>query len=130
MDFGLMSATVNPSEPTIDAIMRDAMACANASISGIGNIAKAGANMYNAVGNMLSPSGMNPQAMNPYSANMGMTPQANYAYAEYGNNMGYANAQYLNPMTSQMPMGYPGFADPDYGAMIPTTGYSGFGGRL
>ena len=128
MDLGMVSATGNPSAATIDEIMRDAMMCANAGINGIGGIAKAGVNMYNAMGNLFS--GNLGQQANPYSANMGMMPQANYAYAEYGNNMGYANTQYLNPMTSQIPMGYPGFADPDYGAMVPTTGYGGFGGRL
>lgn len=128
MNFGMMTApaSANPSDASIDYIMRDAMACANAGITGIGNIAKAGVGLYNAMGNMFSnPMGMmGQQNTNPYSANMGVVPQAHYAYAE--GVPGYVNTAYLNPMTSQMPMGYPGFADSDYGVCV---GYNGFGGR-
>lgn len=130
MDLGLMSASANPSGATIDEIMRDAMACANAGITGIGDIAKAGVNMYNAMGNIFN-NPMGQQNMNPYSANMGMSPQipvAQYAYAENG--MGYGTTAYLNTMNpSQMVMGYPGFADPDYG-IGSSMGFGGFGGRL
>ena len=127
MDLGLMAASGHPSEATIDDIMRDAYACANAGITGVGNMVKTGINMYNTMGNIFS--GQAQQNTNPYSANMGMyqaAPQAQYAYAESG--VGYGTA-YINPMTSQMPMGYPGFADPDYG-MGSSMGYSGFGGNL
>ena len=61
MNFGMMTApaSANPSDASIDYIMRDAMACANAGITGIGNIAKAGVGLYNAMGNMFSnPMGM------------------------------------------------------------------------
>lgn len=132
MGLGLMSASTNPSGATIDDIMRDAMACANAGITGIGGIAKAGVNMFNTVGNMFSnPSGMmGQQGGYPYSANMGMPqqiPQATYAYAENG--MGYGTTPYLNTMSPQWAMGYPGFADPDYGSGV-SMGFGGFGGSL
>lgn len=129
MDLGLMS-TANPSNATIDDILRDARMCADAGIMGIGNIAKAGVNMYNTVGNaFVNPTGMFNQP-NPYQYQntMGMgyaPPQAQYAYAETG--MGYNSMSYINPMTSQMPMGYPGFADPDYGMGV-GVGFNGFGG--
>lgn len=129
MDLGMVSATGNPSAATIDEIMRDAMMCANAGITGIGGIAKAGVNMYNAMGNLFS--GNMGQQANPYSANMGMyqqtVPMAQYAYAEGG--MGYGTTPYLNTMNPQMMMGYPGFADPDYGSGM-SMGYPGFGGKL
>ena len=129
MDLGMVSATGNPSAATIDEIMRDAMMCANAGINGIGGIAKAGVNMYNAMGNIFS--GNMGQQANPYSANMGMyqqtVPMAQYAYAEGG--MGCGTTPYLNTMNPQMMMGYPGFADPDYGSGM-SMGYPGFGGKL
>jgi hypothetical protein len=52
---------------------------------------------------------------------------AQYAYAEGG--MGYGTTPYLNTMNPQMMMGYPGFADPDYGSGM-SMGYGGFGGKL
>jgi hypothetical protein len=131
MDLGLMTASANPSGATMDDIIRDAAACANAGVVGIGNIAKAGLNMYNTIGNAFAnPSSLMGQpTMNPYSANMGFQaiPQAQYAYAETG--MNYGSMSYLNPMASQMPMGYPGFADPDYGVGS-SMGFGGFGGSL
>ena len=129
MDLGLMAASGNPSEATIDDIMRDAYACANAGITGVGNMVKTGINMYNTMGNIFS--GQAQQNTNPYSANMGMyqqtVPTAQYAYAESG--MGYGTTPYLNTMNPQMTLGYPGFADPDYG-MGSSMGFGGFGGRL
>jgi hypothetical protein len=132
MDLGLMTASANPTGATMDDIIRDAAACANAGVVGVGNIAKAGLNMYNTVNNAFAnPSAFFGQAgMNPYSANAGMVspvPQAQYAYAEIG--MNYGGMSYINPMTSQMPMGYPGFADPDYGVGS-SMGFGGFGGNL
>lgn len=126
MDLLTAAATTNPSGPTVDDIRRDAIACANAGINGIASAVQAGANMYGTMSNLFS----NGLQANSYSANMGMyqaVPQAQYAYAENG--VGYGTSAYLNPMTSQMPMGYPGFADPDYG-MGSSMGYGGFGGNL
>lgn len=128
MDLGLM-ASANPTGATMDDIIRDAAACANAGVAGIGNIAKAGLNMYNTIGNAFAnPSSLMGQpTMNQYSANTGFQamPQTQYAYAETG--MNYGNMSYLNPMAAQMPMGYPGFADPDYGVGT-SMGFGGFGG--
>lgn len=129
MDLGMVSATGNPSTATIDDIMRDAMLCANAGINGIGGIAKTAVNTYNTVNGIFS--GNMGQQSNPYSANMGMyqqsMPTAQYAYAEGG--MGYGTTPYLNTMNPQMMMGYPGFADPDYGSGM-SMGFGSFGGRL
>ena len=125
IDLLTAAATTNPSGPTIDDIRRDAIACANAGINGIADTVQAGANMYNTMNNLFGMGG------NPNPTNMGMyqaiPPQAQYAYAEGG--IGYGASAYLNPMTQQMPMGYPGFADPDYG-MGSSMGYGGFGGKL
>ena len=126
MDLGLMSASTNPSGPTIDDIRRDALACANAGINGIADTAQAGVNMFSAMNNLFA-NGLN---ANPYQANMGMyqpMPQAQYAYAEGG--VGYGGYSYLNPMNQQMPSGYPGFADPEYGVGS-SMGFGGFGGNL
>lgn len=125
-------ATANPSEATVDEIMRDALNCTSAGINAVGNFAKSGLNMYNTMSNMIAnPAGMMNQAYNPYSANMGMgqVPQAHYAYAENGT--GYGGVSYLNPMNPQQAMGgYPGFANPNYGSMMPQTGFGGFNGGI
>ena len=128
-------ASSNPSSATMDEILRDANAFANAGINGVGQVANAGVNLYNTMANAFS----NPQNFmgqmnqNPYSANMGyqyqMPQQVPYAYAE-NVNTGYGLPSYLNTMSPQMSQGYPGFADPDYGNPVPTFTGFGFGGKL
>lgn len=125
------AATTNPSSATIDEILRDSAAFTNSAIAGIGSVAHAGANLYNAMSNFCAnPQGIGqPQQMNMYQANTySAIPQCPYAYAEnVGGGMGLT--PFLNTMNPQMMAGgYPGFADPDYGNMSPV-GF-GFGGRL
>lgn len=127
----LVASTGNPNDATIDEIVRDAMACANSGISNAGNIVKAGAHMYNAVGQMFNPQSQPQQfqgypQMN-YIPQQGMPMQYPYAETGFGTNMSFV--MNMNP-TSQWSLGYPGFADPDYGMIPQNSGNGFFGGRL